>query len=121
METKSDPAREQRSRLAGIMHRNIHAVLEERRKHDARMSRQERIAAGITRFTGSMTFVYLHAGLFGGWIVTNMGWIPGVKPFDPFPFVMLAMCGIGGGHLPVHFRAHQPEPDVGSGGPTCGP
>lgn len=77
--------------LAGIVHRNIHALVEERRRSDARMSRQQRIAAGITRFTGSMTFVYLHAVLFGGWIIVNLGWIPGVEPFDPFPFVMLAM------------------------------
>ncbi len=55
------------------------------------MSRQHRIAARITAFTGSMTFVYLHTLFFGGWIVINLGWIPWVEPFDPFPFVMLAM------------------------------
>jgi uncharacterized membrane protein len=38
-----------------------------------------------------MRFVYLHAALFGGWIILNLGLIPGIKPFDPFPFVMLAM------------------------------
>jgi uncharacterized membrane protein len=77
--------------LAGIVHRNIQALVDERRKSDARMSLQHRIAARITAFTGSMPFVYLHAVLFGGWILVNLGWIPGVKPFDPFPFVMLAM------------------------------
>jgi uncharacterized membrane protein len=90
MERPPDAARGQ-SALAGIMHRNIHALLEERRKQDERMSLQQRIAARITAFTGSMTFVYIHAMLFGGWIIVNLGWIPGVKPFDPFPFVMLAM------------------------------
>src|SRR5439155_10579507 len=39
----------------------------------------------------SMTFVYLHTLVFGGWILVNLGTIPGIQPFDPFPFAMLAM------------------------------
>ncbi len=50
----------------------------------------DRLAEAITRFAGSMAFVALHALLFGGWIVWNLGWIPGLEPFDP-SFVMLAM------------------------------
>jgi uncharacterized membrane protein len=50
----------------------------------------DRLADGITRFAGSMRFVALHALLFGGWIVWNLGWIPGLEPFDP-TFVVLAM------------------------------
>src|SRR5207237_4824774 len=42
-------------------------------------------------FTGSMPFVLLHALLFGGWIVWNMGWIRGLPAFDP-TFVILAMA-----------------------------
>jgi uncharacterized membrane protein len=38
-----------------------------------------------------MPFVYLHAVLFGGWILVNTGVVPRLRPFDPFPFVMLAM------------------------------
>ena len=49
-----------------------------------------RISDRITRFTGSMTFVAIHLVLFGGWIVANLGWIPGVPRFDP-TFVVLAM------------------------------
>jgi len=74
-----------------VVHRNIRALLEVRQQFERRKSRQDRIADSITAFTGSLTFVYLHALWFGGWIVLNLGWIPGVKPFDPFPFVMLAM------------------------------
>ena len=36
-----------------------------------------------------MTFVYLHAMLFGAWMVLNLGWTP-IQPFDP-SFVVLAM------------------------------
>jgi uncharacterized membrane protein len=45
----------------------------------------------MTRFTGSMRFVYLHLAIFGGWIVANLGWIPGVPAWDP-SFVVLAMA-----------------------------
>lgn len=83
---------EQESELTQVVQRNIHALVQERRKLDARMGRQERAAGRITAFTGSMRFVYLHLVLYGGWIVINTGVVPGVQPFDPFPFVMLAMA-----------------------------
>src|SRR5207253_319971 len=51
----------------------------------------DRFADTITAFAGSMWCVYAHALLFGFWIVANVGLVPGIKPFDPFPFVMLAM------------------------------
>ena len=77
--------------LTGVMDRNIRALVTERRRLDATQPRQYRIADAITRFTGSMRFVYLHVVLFGGGLIVNAGLIPGVKPFDPCPFVMLAM------------------------------
>jgi uncharacterized membrane protein len=60
----------------------------ERQAKDAPLG--DRLADAITRFAGSMRFVALHAALFGGWIVWNLGWIPGLEPFDP-TFVVLAM------------------------------
>jgi uncharacterized membrane protein len=59
-----------------------------RRQFEARKSAEERVADAITRFTGSMRFVYIHAVWFGAWIVINLGLIPGIRPFDPFPFVV---------------------------------
>jgi uncharacterized membrane protein len=44
----------------------------------------------VTRFSGSMRFVYLHLALYGFWIVANLGWIPAVPRWDP-SFVVLAM------------------------------
>ena len=37
-----------------------------------------RIANAITRFSGSMRFVYAHAAVYGLWIVENLGGIPGL-------------------------------------------
>jgi uncharacterized membrane protein len=77
--------------LAGVMRRNIRTLLDARAEVVRRRSREERVADAVTGFAGRMIFVYLHAAFFGGWIVWNLGVIPGLRPFDPFPFVMLAM------------------------------
>lgn len=44
----------------------------------------------ISGFTCSMLFVYLHAAIFGFWIVANLHWVPGVPAWDE-SFVVLAM------------------------------
>src|SRR3712207_1733020 len=76
--------------LSSVLERNIQALHERRQQEEARAGVQERIADAITRFTGSMTFVYLHLAIFGFWIVANLGWVPGVPQWDP-SFVVLAM------------------------------
>ena len=76
-------------RLAGVVERNIKAILARRQMEERGKGAQDRMADRITRFTGSMRFVYLHLALFGAWIVVNLGWTP-LRPFDP-SFVVLAM------------------------------
>jgi uncharacterized membrane protein len=44
----------------------------------------------MTRFAGSMLFVYVHIIVFSLWIVANLGWAPGVPVWDP-SFAVLAM------------------------------
>jgi uncharacterized membrane protein len=75
--------------MARIVDRNIRALLEERKEAERRSSLGERIAQRITEFTGSMTFVLLHAIFVLGWVLVNLPWFPGPK-FDP-SFVILAM------------------------------
>jgi uncharacterized membrane protein len=77
-------------RGTAVLERNIRALRERRRQRQATATREERVAQAITGFTGSMRFVYLHLILFGAWIVLNLNWIPGVRPWDP-SFVVLAM------------------------------
>lgn len=79
------------STMAAVVDRNIEALLARRHAEEKSKGIEERIADGITRFTGSMRFVYIHLGLFGGWIVVNLGWFPLIRPFDP-TFVVLAMA-----------------------------
>jgi uncharacterized membrane protein len=76
--------------LNSALIRNINALRDRRREQAEGARFEERLADAITGFTGSMKFVYLHLALFGGWIVANLGWIPGVPRWDP-SFVVLAM------------------------------
>jgi uncharacterized membrane protein len=75
--------------MARVVERNITALLHQRKQEEAKKTTEEKIADTITRFTGSMLFVYIHLALFGAWILWNVG-LFGVKPFDP-SFVILAM------------------------------
>ena len=54
-------------------------------------SDQDRLADAITRFAGSMSFVYLHVGWFAVWIVLNAGLVGSAVVFDDFPFGLLTM------------------------------
>jgi uncharacterized membrane protein len=76
--------------LNSALERNIEALRERRRAEAQSATNQEKIAEAITRFTGSMAFVYLHLSIFGFWIVANLGWIPAVPQWDE-SFVVLAM------------------------------
>ena len=75
--------------MARIVERNIQALLRRHKEEEQKKSIEEKIADNVTRFTGSMLFVYIHLTLFGIWIIWNAGWL-GLKPFDP-SYVVLAM------------------------------
>jgi uncharacterized membrane protein len=89
--THSDepPVERPPAELTGVVERNIRALLERRRAEEHRRGWQDRLADGITRFTGSMRFVYLHLLVFGLWIGVNLPWSP-LPRFDP-SYVVLAM------------------------------
>lgn len=76
--------------MSAALRHNIQLLEERRRKDAAAASRSERIAHAVTRFTGSMTFVYIHLCIYSAWILFNLGIVPGTQPFDP-TFVILAM------------------------------
>jgi uncharacterized membrane protein len=76
--------------LTPVLERNIRALQLRREREQKEATVEERVADAITRFTGSMRFVYLHLAFFGFWIVANLNWVPGVPAWDP-SFVVLAM------------------------------
>jgi uncharacterized membrane protein len=70
---------------------NIRSVAEMESALEERRTPVDRVADLIGGFSGSMTFVFLHMCWFTAWFLVNTGVIPGMKPFDPYPFILLAM------------------------------
>jgi uncharacterized membrane protein len=76
------------SGLASALEQNIEALAKRRQREQSAASSQDRIAALISRFAGTMGFVYVHLAIVIAWVLVNLGWA-GVRPFDP-TFVILA-------------------------------
>ncbi|MGC2083582.1 MAG: DUF1003 domain-containing protein [Bradyrhizobium sp.] len=76
--------------LTPALERNIQALVDRRKREEKEATAQQKVADAITRFTGSMVFVYLHLAVFGFWIVANLHLVPGVPAWDE-SFVVLAM------------------------------
>lgn len=70
--------------------RNIETLLARREQEARSAPLEDRVAEHITRFAGSMVFVYLHAITFALWILVNVGLITVFPRFDP-TLVILAM------------------------------
>ena len=77
------------TRLAAVVERNVRSLLERRQQVEQKKGFQQRLADAITHFTGSMRFVYIHALLYGAWIIINLPGVP-LPKFDR-SFVILAM------------------------------
>jgi uncharacterized membrane protein len=76
-----------------IMRKNVSAIIEMQKKEAEGQSLQDRLAALMTDFSGSMAFVYIHAVWFGLWFLLNLGIfrIPHLTQFDPYPFGLLTL------------------------------
>jgi uncharacterized membrane protein len=76
--------RETTGRLRQLATRNVNEA------HERTQSTVERIVDAIAAFSGSFTFLVIHAAAFALWIGWNLA--PGLPAFDPFPFGFLTMC-----------------------------
>jgi CRP/FNR family cyclic AMP-dependent transcriptional regulator len=65
--------------------RNVNEEIEDNR------TTVQKTADWIAEFSGSIAFLVLHIVVFTAWIVLNLGWIPAVPVFDPFPYGLLTM------------------------------
>jgi uncharacterized membrane protein len=68
----------------------VREIMDRREREMEDTAASERIAAAVTRFLGSMWSVAAHAGIFGFWLFANVGFVPGLEPWDP-TLVVLAM------------------------------
>lgn len=74
-----------------IAEKNIEAIARLEKKAVLNHSLGERIASDVTRWAGSMLFIVVHVVWFTLWAAANFGWVPGVAPWDPFPFSFLTL------------------------------
>jgi uncharacterized membrane protein len=86
--TRPTPTVDPQDGLASALTRNIAALAERRRAEEAQSGADQKLARAVTRFAGSMWFVFLHAAIVGVWVTVNLGWTA-LPPFDP-TFVILA-------------------------------
>ena len=76
---------------ATVLRKNIRAIadLEERALHQRGAA--DRLSDAISRATGSGPFALFHLIGFSLWLLVNMGIVPGIEPFDPYPFNFLTL------------------------------
>ena len=74
-----------------VLRENIRAIadLEQRALHQRTAA--DRMSDAISRATGSAPFALFHLVWFGVWFLLNVGVVPGIEPFDPFPFSFLTL------------------------------
>jgi uncharacterized membrane protein len=80
-----------RSPLSTKIQQNIHTVARVEHALSHKCSPAERIGQGVARFFGSVPFVVAHVFLIAGWIALNAYPPAGMRPFDPYPFGLLAL------------------------------
>ena len=66
--------------------RNVNEEMEDKR------TLVQKAADWIADFSGSIPFLMLHIVIFAVWIGLNLGLVPGLAPFDPYPFGLLTMA-----------------------------
>jgi uncharacterized membrane protein len=87
--SKSDSADRQRATESDLTRQNVRTIHRLEEAAMARRTTADRMAAGIARFCGTMTFVWVHAALFAMWIGWNT--LPWFDHFDPYPFIFLTL------------------------------
>jgi uncharacterized membrane protein len=70
---------------------NVEAIKAWDRALLLKRSTVERLSDRLTCAAAGAPSLIIHAIFFAAWIVINAGLVPGVVPFDPFPFPFLTM------------------------------
>jgi uncharacterized membrane protein len=71
--------------------RRRHIIKSLKAQADLKRSPAEKFADLLTDYFGTVTFLAINVAWFAVWVVFNLGLVPGVQPFDPFPFGLLTM------------------------------
>jgi uncharacterized membrane protein len=74
---------------------HIDSIVKQEEEALERRSASERFADAVGSFAGSLLFVVFHLVLWTAWLLVNRGKVPGVPPFDPYPFQFLGVIVAG--------------------------
>ena len=86
------PARHDDSRgPSRVLDDNVEVIKRWEREALHNRSRAEQIAERVTRDAASGAVLLFHAIWFASWLLANTGMLPGVRPFDPFPYPLLTL------------------------------
>ena len=78
-------------KLDPITEKNIEAIAELEKKSILNRTLGERVAETVTLAAGGVAFIVSHIIWFVFWIAANLRFIPGIEPWDPFPFSFLTL------------------------------
>ena len=76
---------------ASALEENFEAIKKWERGILQARSRAEQFSEWIATTAGSGLVLVLHVVWFTAWVTVNVGVVPGVRPFDPFPFQFLTL------------------------------
>jgi len=91
MENKKEIGKERPATGQVAVKKNIETILKLEQENLKNRSTAEHMATNIMTYAGSSLSLLLHAVWFVGWILLNLGLVPGIRPFDPLPFSFLTL------------------------------
>jgi uncharacterized membrane protein len=74
--------------LTPVLARNIRSLQKHRQREEAQASAIDCVATAVGGFAGSFASICVHFVVFGLWTVANLGWLPGITPWDPELFTL---------------------------------
>ena len=77
--------------LSATAKKNVEAIAKVEQQLAGQRTRMDRIGDAIARFFGTLRFIVAHAVFIAVWFLFNLGLVPGVQPFDPYPFPFLGL------------------------------
>lgn len=87
--SSEDSAFHHPSSVEQLTARNVETIAQLEKAAQSQRSSADRVADRITRFCGSMGFVWVHVFWFAVWIIGNT--LVPIKPIDPYPFSFLTL------------------------------
>jgi uncharacterized membrane protein len=78
-------------RLSPTTKKNVEAIATVEQRLLGQRTPMDRLGDAIAGFFGTLRFIVAHGLLFTVWFVINLGLLPDLQPFDPYPFPFLGL------------------------------